>query len=155
MWGWRSPTWVSGAFDALGVSQMGQGWLLREWEAGHGLEIPCCHDERDIMWCRDLPCCCAGTPHYMSPEVITRRPYTFASDMWALGAVLYEMAARRPAFDARGLPQVCVVGRRAGGWEWIWRQQDHGLGFAYCLYACGNLSGKLRQGCRGHRGSAL
>jgi NIMA (never in mitosis gene a)-related kinase len=42
----------------------------------------------------------------MSPEVITHRPYTFASDMWALGAVLYEMAARRPAFDARGLPQV-------------------------------------------------
>lgn len=47
-----------------------------------------------------------GTPHYMSPEVITHRPYTFASDMWALGVVLYEMAARKPAFDARGLPQV-------------------------------------------------
>lgn len=45
----------------------------------------------------------------MSPEVITHRPYTFASDMWALGAVLYEMAARRPAFDARGLPQVRLV----------------------------------------------
>ncbi len=44
----------------------------------------------------------------MSPEVITHRPYTFASDMWALGCVLYEMVARRPAFDARGLPQVGV-----------------------------------------------
>lgn len=49
-----------------------------------------------------------GTPHYMSPEVITHRPYTFASDMWALGVVLYEMASRRPAYDARGLPQVGV-----------------------------------------------
>jgi NIMA (never in mitosis gene a)-related kinase len=48
----------------------------------------------------------AGTPHYMSPEALSHRPYTFASDMWALGVVLYEMAARRPAFDARGLPQV-------------------------------------------------
>lgn len=53
-----------------------------------------------------------GTPHYMSPEVISARPYTSASDIWALGCVLYEAAARTPAFAAKGLPQVglCVGG---------------------------------------------
>jgi hypothetical protein len=50
----------------------------------------------------------AGTPHYMSPEVVTNRPYTYASDMWALGCILYEAAVRQPAFTAKGLPQLVV-----------------------------------------------
>lgn len=49
-----------------------------------------------------------GTPYYMSPEIITNQPYTYASDMWALGCVLYEMAVRKSAFEARGLPQLMV-----------------------------------------------
>jgi NIMA (never in mitosis gene a)-related kinase len=32
-----------------------------------------------------------GTPYYMSPEVCENKPYTFKSDVWALGCVLYEM----------------------------------------------------------------
>ena len=46
--------------------------------------------------------------HGRSPEVIAARPYTYASDLWSLGCVLYEMAARRPAFEALGLPQLMV-----------------------------------------------
>lgn len=46
----------------------------------------------------------------MSPEVISARPYTSASDIWALGCVLYEAAARTPAFAAKGLPQVGLCG---------------------------------------------
>lgn len=45
-----------------------------------------------------------------SPEVIAARPYTYASDVWSLGCVLYEMAARRPAFESLGLPQLMVRG---------------------------------------------
>lgn len=48
------------------------------------------------------------SPYYMSPEVIAARPYTYASDLWSLGCTLYEMAARRPAFEALGLPQLMV-----------------------------------------------
>eukprot|EP00425_Heterocapsa_triquetra_P040341 CAMPEP_0195072640 /NCGR_PEP_ID=MMETSP0448-20130528/16180_1 /TAXON_ID=66468 /ORGANISM="Heterocapsa triquestra, Strain CCMP 448" /LENGTH=206 /DNA_ID=CAMNT_0040104657 /DNA_START=25 /DNA_END=642 /DNA_ORIENTATION=+ len=32
-----------------------------------------------------------GTPYYMSPEVCENKPYTFKSDVWSLGCVLYEL----------------------------------------------------------------
>lgn len=41
-----------------------------------------------------------GTPYYMSPEVCESKPYSYASDVWSLGCVLYEMLALRHAFDA-------------------------------------------------------
>lgn len=33
-----------------------------------------------------------GTPYYMAPEVCESKPYTFKSDVWALGCVLYELS---------------------------------------------------------------
>jgi len=41
-----------------------------------------------------------GTPSYMAPEYITTRQFTAASDLFALGMVLYEMLAGRPAVAA-------------------------------------------------------
>lgn len=32
-----------------------------------------------------------GTPYYMSPEVCQSKPYTYTSDVWALGCILYEL----------------------------------------------------------------
>ena len=49
---------------------------------------------------------CLGTPYYMSPEVIASRPYQYASDVWSLGCVLHEIAARKTAFQSIGLPQL-------------------------------------------------
>mmetsp|Transcript_97106 Transcript_97106/g.274489 ORF Transcript_97106/g.274489 Transcript_97106/m.274489 type:complete len:342 (+) Transcript_97106:146-1171(+) len=41
-----------------------------------------------------------GTPYYLSPEICQERPYSWSSDMWAIGCILYEMTALRVPFDA-------------------------------------------------------
>lgn len=41
-----------------------------------------------------------GTPHYMSPEMVCGEVYGAASDAWALGVCLYEMASLRRPFEA-------------------------------------------------------
>ncbi|CAE8734018.1 unnamed protein product [Polarella glacialis] len=44
-----------------------------------------------------------GTPYYMSPEVCENKPYTFKSDVWSLGCVLYELCVLKHAFSADNL----------------------------------------------------
>ena len=44
-----------------------------------------------------------GTPYYMSPEVCENIPYSFKSDVWALGCVLYELCTLKHAFKANNL----------------------------------------------------
>jgi serine/threonine protein kinase len=40
---------------------------------------------------RDFANTCIGTPYYMSPELFKNKPYSYKSDVWALGCVIYEM----------------------------------------------------------------
>ena len=44
-----------------------------------------------------------GTPHYMSPEQILGRPVDARSDLYALGAITYELLVGRPLFDGPDL----------------------------------------------------
>eukprot|EP00960_Hanusia_phi_P066356 766383-Hanusia_phi.AAC.3 len=44
-----------------------------------------------------------GTPYYMSPELFRNQPYSFKSDIWSLGCVLYEIVSLRHAFEARDM----------------------------------------------------
>lgn len=56
---------------------------------------------------------CIGTPYYMSPEIFKNKPYSYKSDIWALGCVLYEMTTLCHAFDAQslnGLAQKIIKG---------------------------------------------
>ncbi|CAD8112879.1 unnamed protein product [Paramecium primaurelia] len=52
---------------------------------------------------RDLANTCIGTPYYMSPELFKYKPYSYKSDVWALGCCLYEMCNLRHAFDAQSM----------------------------------------------------
>ena len=47
-----------------------------------------------------------GTPYYLSPEIIKNQPYSFSSDIWSLGVLLYELCALKPPFDARSIHQL-------------------------------------------------
>ena len=47
-----------------------------------------------------------GTPRYMAPEMVTGDPVDARSDLFAVGAILFEMLAGRPAFSGRTVAEV-------------------------------------------------
>jgi serine/threonine protein kinase len=52
-----------------------------------------------------------GTPYNMSPELMQNKEYSYASDVWSLGTVLYEMCTGEPPFqgkDMRALRQAII-----------------------------------------------
>lgn len=49
-----------------------------------------------------------GTPYYLSPEVIKGQPYSFPSDVWALGVIAYEILQLKRPFRAASLPALAI-----------------------------------------------
>ncbi|KAA8643416.1 hypothetical protein EYZ11_007295 [Aspergillus tanneri] len=54
-----------------------------------------------VMHSHDFASTYVGTPFYMSPEICAAEKYTFRSDIWAVGCIMYELCQREPPFNAR------------------------------------------------------
>ena len=49
-----------------------------------------------------------GTPYYASPEVWRDEPYSYKSDLWSIGCVIYELCALHPPFNGKDLDDLFV-----------------------------------------------
>ena len=47
-----------------------------------------------------------GTPYYASPEVWNDKPYSYKSDLWSIGCVIYELCSLRPPFHGKDLDEL-------------------------------------------------
>lgn len=46
-----------------------------------------------------------GTPNYLAPEILNKKNYGKAADIWSLGCLLFSFLTGRPPFDSPNLPQ--------------------------------------------------
>ena len=55
---------------------------------------------------------CFGTPQSTAPEIVFGQPYGFPSDMWSLGAIIYEMVTNRPPWGDELVEDVATLYNR-------------------------------------------
>ena len=56
----------------------------------------------------DMASTVIGTPYYLSPEIVQSNKYGFATDIWSLGVVLYELCSLRPPFNGQSLHMLAM-----------------------------------------------
>ena len=49
-----------------------------------------------------------GTPYYASPEVWMNKPYSFKSDLWSIGCVIYEMCELKTPFNGKDMDDLFI-----------------------------------------------
>ena len=47
-----------------------------------------------------------GTPYFASPEIWEDKPYSFKSDIWSIGCILYQMAGLKMPFQGKSIKEV-------------------------------------------------
>lgn len=83
--------------------------------ADFGLSRILRHDEEGELALNKTVC---GTPIFMAPEILARKPYNaFGVDIWALGITLYIMVTHEMPFDFRDMEKV-VQDQMDKNWEW-------------------------------------
>jgi len=68
--------------------------------------IPCALGEKSFAKT------CVGSPLYLSPEIINQERYSYATDAWSLGVMLYELAMLEAPFKGTNICQIAfkIVG---------------------------------------------
>jgi NIMA (never in mitosis gene a)-related kinase len=56
----------------------------------------------------DLARTLCGTPYYFAPELWNSAPYSWAADIYSLGAILYEMCALRKPYEGANTMELCM-----------------------------------------------
>ena len=49
-----------------------------------------------------------GTPYYASPEVWMNKPYSYKSDLWSIGCIIYELCELRPPFTGSDMDELFI-----------------------------------------------
>lgn len=62
--------------------------------------ISCSMDERSFAKT------CIGSPLYLSPEIVNQERYSYSTDVWSLGVMLYEIAALEAPFKGANICQI-------------------------------------------------
>ncbi|OHT02150.1 hypothetical protein TRFO_30853 [Tritrichomonas foetus] len=57
---------------------------------------------------REALCSTVGTPDYIAPEVLLKKPYDNRVDFWSFGAMMYEMLFGSPPFFAKTARQTAI-----------------------------------------------
>lgn len=80
----------------------------------------------------DLAATMIGTPYYMSPEIFCNKPYSFQSDVWALGCCMCEIATLKHAFHAGSFTSLVqrVLNRKVPGICEKYSQEFHDIVFS-------------------------
>jgi len=47
-----------------------------------------------------------GTPNYISPEILAKKPYGLASDIWSLGCIFLTLLTGTPPFAVHPHPMI-------------------------------------------------
>ena len=55
---------------------------------------------------QDMAMTCVGTPQIISPEIFKSESYSYKTDIWSLGCVLYEVCALRWAFHGHSMLEI-------------------------------------------------
>jgi serine/threonine protein kinase len=84
-----------------------------------------------------------GTPAYMSPEQAKGRPVDKRADIWAFGAVLYEMLTGRPAFSGDSTTEILgAVVLKEADWTALPPEPEPSPGVRVILNWCAEFAGK-------------